>query len=226
MTESRGSFLRTYTSTVPLESSHPQVIAHMHAWSSHLYHGKGIASSGDAVRVPLPLSTKGLLPMVEALTVIMKHNAPASLMVLGCGCLTLHYRTIVDANDECPAPLVVGGIGTGKSLSLTFCLATFCCHKSRFYSRGTKEKYSLLLAKSTFPLGIDDPKNPHAIGELLVELFNGGKATTVTHGDIEPISTGVITANFDDMADRAKYLFIIISSLTLTLFFLGTTLEL
>lgn len=176
---------------------------HRYAWLSHLYHGRGIASNGDAVKVGLPLSTEGLLPLVEAMTVTLKHNAPAALMVLGCGCLALHYRTIVDCNGECPAPLIVGGIGTGKSLSLKFSLATFGCSQSRFYSRGTREKYSLLLGKSTFPLGIDDPKNPHAIGELLMDLFNGGKSATVTHGDIQPISTGLITANFN-MADKAK----------------------
>ena len=121
-------------------------------------------------------------------------------ILLGCGCLALNYRSIVDCNGECPAPLVVGGIGTGKSLSFRFSLATFGCYKSGFYSRGLREKYSLLLAKSTFPLGIDDPKNPHAI---LAELLHEGKATTVTHGDIEPISTVIITANFN-MAEKAK----------------------
>ena len=43
------------------------------------------------------------------------------------------------------------------------------------------------------------PKNLLAISEL----FSGGKTTTVAHGDIEPISTGIITTNFN-MADKAK----------------------
>lgn len=181
---------------IPLAESH-------YAWLSHLYRGRGVASGGDAIQVTLPLTTDGLLPLIEAITVTMKHNAPPAFMVLGCGCLALHYGTIVDHNGECPAPLVVGEIGTGKSLSLRFEMALLGCLKTRFYSRGTREKYSLLLGKSSFPVGIDDPKNPHAIGELLVDLFNGGKSTTVAHGDIEPISTGIITANFN-MADKAK----------------------
>jgi hypothetical protein len=111
-------------------------------WLSHLCRGRGIASSGDAIHVRLPLTTDGLLPLIEAITVTMKHNAPPALMVLGSGCIALHYKTIIDVNGECPAPLIVGPVGTGKSLSLRYALAIFACAKSRFYSRGTREKYS------------------------------------------------------------------------------------
>ena len=62
------------------------------------------------------------------------------------------------------------------------------------------KEYLLLLSKSTFSLGIDDPKKPDSVGELLVNLFNGGKSTTVTHGDIESTSTGIITLNFNRSA--------------------------
>ena len=56
--------------------------------------------------------------------------------------------------------------------------------------------YSLLLGKSTFPVGIDDPK----MFMLSVNLLNCSmeeKSTTVAHKFIVPISTGMITANFN-----------------------------
>ena len=165
-----------------------------YVWLSHLCRGKGIASNANAVSIFLPLTTDGLLPLIEAIIVAMKHNSPAALMVLGSACIAMHYQTIVELNGECPAPLVCGDVGA---------LSLFGCNKSRFYTKGTMEKYLLLLSKSTFPLGIDDPKKQDSVGELLVDLFNGGKSTTVTHGDIEPSSMGIITANFN-LSAKAK----------------------
>ena len=183
-------------SLIPAESS-PYV------WLSHLCQGRGIATNGDAVCIPHPLSTDGLLPLIEAITVITKHNSAAALMVLGSACMALHYKTIIEVNGECPAPFICGNVGTGKSLALRAALSLLGCHKSRFYSRGTREKYAPLLGKSTFPLGIDDPQKVDTIGELMVDLFNGGKSMTVAHGDIEPMSSGVITANFN-LSKKAK----------------------
>ena len=80
--------------------------------------GKGIASNADAVSIFLPLTTDGLLSLIEAIIVAMKHNSPAALMVLGSACIAMHYQTIVELNGECPAPLVCGDVGTGKSLAL------------------------------------------------------------------------------------------------------------
>ena len=90
-------------------------------------------------------------------------------------CMALHYKAIIEANGECPAPFICGNVGTGKLLALRAALSLLGCQKSQFYSRGTREKYALLLGKSTFPLGIDDPQKVDAIGELMVDLFNGGK---------------------------------------------------
>lgn len=96
-----------------------------------------------------------------------------------------------------------GDVGTGKSLALRASLSIFGGHKTRFYSRGTREKYQLLLSQSTFPVGIDDPQRPDAIGELMIDLFNGAKSTTVAHGDVQPITSGIVTANFN-LAQRAQ----------------------
>jgi hypothetical protein len=95
-------------------------------------------------------------------------------------------------------------VGTGKSLALRAGLSLFGSHRTWFYSRGTCEKYLLNLSRSTFPIGIDDPQKPDAIGELMVDLFNGAKSTTITHGDIQPITSGIVTANFN-LEQKKKY---------------------
>ena len=116
-----------------------------YAWLSHLCRGRGIASTGDALSVPLPLSTDGLLPLIEALTVILKQNFAAGLMVLGSGCMILHYKTIMVVNGECPAIFICGPVGTGK-ISCAPCGS--CCNcfpqKSLVFQRYTREVQSNL----------------------------------------------------------------------------------
>ena len=99
----------TIGSFIPAESS-------SYVWLSHLCRGRGIATSSDAVCIPHPLTTDGLLPLIEAITVTTKHNSPAALMLLGSACMSLHYNTIIEINGECPAPLICGNARTGKSL--------------------------------------------------------------------------------------------------------------
>lgn len=172
-------------------------------WLGHLIQSRGIASNANSISISGPLSTDGIHTLIDTLHTVMAHNFPASLMVLGCTCMAMHYKHIVEVNGECPAPFVCGPVGTGKSLSLKAGLALIGGHKTRFYSRGTREKYQLLLSQSSFPVGIDDPQRPDAIGELMIDLFNGAKSTTVTHGDIQPTTSGIITANFD-LAQKAQ----------------------
>ena len=115
----------------------------------------------------------------------------------------MHYKTIIEENGECAAPFICGPVGTGKSLALRAALSMFGGQKSRFYSRDTREKYLLLMSQSTFPVGIDDPQRPESIGELMIDMFNGAKSTTVAHGDVELITSGIVTANFD-LSQRAQ----------------------
>ena len=139
-----------------------------YVWLSHLCRGKGIASNADAVSIFLPSTTDGLLPLIEAIIVAMKHNSPAALMVLGSACIAMHYQTIFELNGECPAPLVCGDVGTGKSLALRCALSLFGCNKSRFYTKGTMEKYLLLLGKSTFPLVLTTQRNQTLLENCLL----------------------------------------------------------
>ena len=72
-----------------------------------------------------------------------------------------------------------------------------------FFARGTKEKYLLHLANSSIPIGIDDPQSNKSLGELIVEIYSGGKSTTVSHGVVQPTTSAMITANFN-LAEESK----------------------
>ena len=165
-----------------------------YAWIGYLRQGHGI---NEAIVIKAKLTTDGLHPLMESLHTVMQHNFAPSLMVLGSVGMSMHYKKLIERNGECPAPFICGDVGTGKSLALRAGLSLFGSHRTRFYSRGTREKYLLNLSRSTFPIGIDDPQKPDAIGELMVDLFNGAKSTTITHGDIQPITSGIVTANFN-----------------------------
>ena len=63
-------------------------------------------------------------------------------------------------------------------------LSIFGGQNSRFFTRGTKEKYMQHLSKSQIPIGIDDPQQQKNIGEMIVDLYNGAMSTTIVHGDL------------------------------------------
>ena len=172
-------------------------------WLGHLFQGAGVAPESTALPVALPLTTDHIMPLIDAMHQIMKHNFPQALLSLGAGCMAFHYTTIQQHNLCCPVPLLCGGVGTGKSLSLRFALSLYAAHTQGFFSRGTKEKYLLHLSNSSIPIGIDDPQSSKALGELIVDLYNGAKSTTVSHGDVQPSTSGIITANFT-LADELK----------------------
>ena len=51
---------------------------------------------------------------------------------------------------------------------------------------------------TTYPIGIgiDDPSFQKDRDTLVVDLFNGAKSGSITHGERLPITTAVIAANF------------------------------
>ena len=165
-------------------------------WISHLYEGEGIANAHDACDIHLPLSIDPLRSMIEQLKVTMEHNFMPSLLVLGACAMALHYQVILGKFLFCPVPLAFGESGTGKTSSLRCGLAMLAAYPSRFYSKGSLEKYTNLCSTNNFPLGIDDPRSRGIIGDLTISLFNGAKATTIKHGDSKPSCMAVICANF------------------------------
>ena len=172
-------------------------------WIGHLFRGPSVATNSTALPIQLPLTTEHILPLVDAMKKIMKHNFPQALLALGASCMLFHYGTILKENLCCPVPLLCGGVGTGKSLALRCALSLYGAHTQAFFARGTKEKYLLHLANSSIPIGIDDPQSNKSLGELIVEIYSGGKSTTVSHGVVQPTTSAVITANFN-LAEESK----------------------
>ena len=172
-------------------------------WLGGLYNGGGIATSSSSLRIHLPLDSDNLLPLVDVMNTIFKHNFVPALLAMGSASMLMHYRTIIEHNMCCAVPIMFGPVGTGKSLSLRIALSIFGGHTSRFFTRGTKEKYMQHLSSSQAPIGIDDPQQSKTIGEMIVDLYNGALCTTIAHGDLKPLTAPIIAANFG-MADELK----------------------
>lgn len=172
-------------------------------WLGDLYKGSEIASTTSSLSISLPLNIDNMIPLVDAMRKILKHNFPPAIFAMGCTSMLLHYSTIIETNMCCAIPILFGPVGTGKSLSLRIALSIFGGQSSRFFTRGTKEKYMQYLSRSQIPIGIDDPQQQKTIGEMIVDLYNGALCTTIAHGDLKPLSAPIISSNFS-MEDEVK----------------------
>lgn len=126
----------------------------------------------------------------------MDHNFMPSVLTISSVILALHYQTMIKRLKFCPIPLAFGESGTGKTTALLSGLSLLGIQDTRFFSKVTKEKILQLLCSSGIPLGVDDPQSKGEISRLIIDLFNGAKSGTVTHGERKPQSTCVIAANF------------------------------
>lgn len=164
------------------------------------------------IPVHLPLGTNKLQALLLSAKKILAHNYESCLLGVGAGISVLHFRRLIDKRGFCHIPLFYGPPQTGKTTSLEIALAAFGCHKATFFSRGTKEAYVKKYSISTFPVGCDDPQSEPAMGQLMVELFNGAKVTLIK-GDVT-LTTMMVSANFS-LSDIAKYVIQLIFSDTL-----------
>ena len=174
------------------------------AWISHL-DCRSTAQAVTAVPISIcrPLGSSGLHQLIDAIGSIMGHNFYPAILALGSGVNALHYAQLINKRCNCHVPVLHGVSQTGKTTALQLALALFCCHHQTFYSRGSKEAYIRKCCSSTFPVGCDDPQSEATTGQLIVELFNGAKSTILEHGDQLPLTTCIISANFN-MSERAK----------------------
>ena len=109
--------------------------------------------------------------------------------------MAMHYSVILNHYMNCAVPIAFGQSGTGKTTALRCGLALIGA-SSRFFSRGTKEKYLDLCCNSTIPIGIDDPSFQKDIDVLCLDLFNGAKSGSISRGEKKPLTTAVIAANY------------------------------
>ena len=163
----------------------------------------GLPLPSAAIPVQLPLGKSGLVKLVDAMSTIMRHNFHPALLTLGAGVMLLHYSQLIRKRGHCHVPILYGISQTGKTSTLQFALALFGCHRLTFYSHGSKEAYLQKCCSSTFPVGCDDPQSKVSTGQLIVELFNGAKCTLIKYGDQLPITSCIISANFN-LSETAK----------------------
>jgi len=156
------------------------------------------------IPVTLPLNSSSIVPLVNVMCTIMRHNIYPALLTLGASVMVLHYSQIVSKRGHCHVLILFGRSQTGKTTALQCALSLFGCHRRTFYSHGTKEAYLQKCCMSTLPVGCDDPQSQAAIGQLIVELFNGAKSNLVKSGDKVPITSCIISANFC-LAETAKW---------------------
>ena len=155
----------------------------------------------DLKRIPvcLPLGTNNLRVLLLSAKKILAHNFESCLLSVGAGISALHFRQLVDKRGFCHIPLLYGPPQTGKTTSLEIALSAFGCNKATFFSRGTKEAYVKKCSISTFPVGCDDPHSELATGQLMVD----GAKVTLIKGDVTPLTTMMVSANFS-LSDIAK----------------------
>ena len=167
-----------------------------YVWLSDIDSRSAGRKSPVALPITLPLGNYGLIKLVDAMRTIMRHNFYPSVLALGAAGMLLHYSRLMRRRGHCHVPLLFGKSQTGKTTALVSALAMLGCHRNTLYSRGTKEAYLSKCCSSVFPIGCDDPQSQATTGQLIVELFNGAKCTTVKHGDQKPLTSTIISANF------------------------------
>ena len=165
-------------------------------WIGHLYKGLGVAPDTSACDITLPLTCQPLVDLMEMFKSIMKHNYFASVFTVAAFFQALHYNTIMKKYKNCQMPLIFGCPGTGKTTVAKCGLALTGTLLQRFWSQGTKEKYTQLCCSGCLPLLIDDPKSTQAISDLAIALFNGATEGTISRGQSKPSCMAVVTANF------------------------------
>ena len=156
-----------------------------------------------ALSVSLPLGSAGLVKLIDALSTMMQHNFHPAILTLGAAVMVLHYTQLLRKRGHCHVTVLFGNSQTGKTSALLIALSLFGCHHQTFFERGSKEAYLHKCCISSLPVGCDDPQSQATTGQLIVELFNGAKCTLMKSGDMSPLTSTIISANFN-LSETAK----------------------
>ena len=176
-----------------------------YVWISHLVEAPKIASRSSQLEICLPLGRSDhLLSLVNCMQETLQHNFYAGFLALGAAEIALDYTTIMKEFHYCPVPFLTGPSGTGKITVLKCVLALFGGHNTRFFSRGSKESYTLHCCQSGVPIACDDPLSENDTGQLVIDLYNGAKMTTIKRRDAQPLTTAIFSANFN-LSAHARY---------------------
>ncbi len=162
-----------------------------------------VDSSVVGVPISLPLAIGPLCTVVETMKIILGQAQLCSWLThFGFCCNPPHYSQLILKRGHCHIPVLLGESQTRKTTALQLALSLFGCNKKTFYSKGSKESFLQKCSQSTIPVECDNPVSPKAVGQLVVELFNGARVTMVK-GDIRPLTGLIISENFN-LSERAK----------------------
>lgn len=103
--------------------------------------------------------------------------------------LTLHHNTCLVCSKY-----------LGKSTALRCALSICGQHNTGHIMKTKATSDSIIMervANSTLPFGLDDPKSSEDIGELLIQLCNGGLSGNMKVGLRKPKSIPILCCNFN-----------------------------
>ena len=164
-------------------------------WIGDMFEGTGIATATQQCAIQLPLSTKPLQHLLQALKSVMKHNFYPCVFTMAGIVMALHYQTFIAKLKSCPITLAYGQSGTGKTTALHCGLGLMGADDLRFFRDLSPAKVSQLCSVTSVPLGVDDPDSKSSFSKIIMDLFNGAKRGTLSKGEVKPTSTVVISSN-------------------------------
>jgi len=116
--------------------------------------------------------------------------------------MALHYQNFIAKLKCCPVPFAYGNSGTGKTTAVHCGLGLLGADNIRFFRHITPAKVAQLCSISSIPLVVDDPDTKSGFSCMVMDLYNGAKTGTISKGEIQPISTIVISSNISPIEEE------------------------
>ena len=187
-----------FASNIHLSSAGKQLssVESRYIWIGHVFMGQGVACDTEQCTIELPLMSDPLCTMMTKVKQCYGHNFFPCVLTMASSIIALHYTTMLKKIKSCPVPLAFGNSGTGKTTALLCGLALFGAHNNHFYCKITKQRVLQLCASTAIPVGVDDPQSKNEISRLMIDLYQGAKNSSITHGCSKPSTTCIISSNF------------------------------
>ena len=198
--EMAPGFLETTADGTPITIEHSKFV-----WLGDVYEGKGgFSVAKNQCKITKPPVTDGLKSMINLLEHTMQHNFFPAVMVISGTIMALHFTNFMETMKSCPIPLAFGPSGTGKTTALHCGLALMGADDIRFYREVTQAMVQKLCSETNLPLGVDDPNSKGGFSKVVMDVYGGGRKSTIARGETIPKSTVVISSNFATV-DQQRY---------------------
>ena len=77
-----------------------------YVWLSQKVEGDNIEANSLIPEIELPLTTSGVIPLLQAMKKCLKHNYLPSLLSVAAAIMSLHYECVLKMYDGCPIQLL------------------------------------------------------------------------------------------------------------------------